>query len=263
MRIRERWLWQTPEPGGGTPPATPPAPAATPPAAPPATPPPPEGGTPPVTPPTTPPPPAMPEGSSWEKSFPGLKPDQVMSFIQLQQAELAKLKAAPAAPATPPAPPVDMRELILEDPERALDLHLQKRLGPALGQLMESQAAITADLISTRRNEKGELTMPHFKKYEQEIRQFVGTVDSKLRHRPETWENAYRFVVGNHIEDIVQERIAGMTPAVEPAGGRPAPTRAASLGLSPEEERAALRMGMTPEDYVAARDASGEYTGGA
>lgn len=233
--------------GAPTPPATPPAepmPPATPPAepvAPPATP--PAAAAPPATPPVAP----SVEPSEWEVAFGrGITPRQVQDYIMhlTRQAQTPPTQPPPAAPAP------NLKELIFEDPEKALDHHFSTRIAPALAAVIDQTSQVVGEVVGTQRDAKGELTMPHFNKYRGEIEQFVGRVDPRLRGRRETWQSAYNYVVGQHLNEIVQEEIGRRVPAVEAGGGAPAPTKGPKIELSPEQAATAAAMGMTPEEYM-------------
>lgn len=240
---------EPPAPGGTpTPPAAPPAeplPPATPPAEPPAAPAAPAAATPPAAAPAAPPA----EPSEWEVAFGrGVTARQVQDYIVnlTRQVQATAPSAAPAAAAPPP----NLKELIFEDPEKALDHHYSTRIAPALAAIIDQTSQVVGEVVGTQRDGKGDLVMPHFNKYKGEIEQFVGRVDSRLRGRRETWQSAYNYVVGQHLNEIVQEEIGRRAPAVEAGGGAPAPAKGPKVELSAEQAAAAAAMGMTPEEYL-------------
>lgn len=251
---RSRFLFQTPETpagGGGTPPSPPPpgqepAAAPAPPAAqvpppPPATP-----SAPPAAPAATPAAAAM---NEWERVFgPGVKPEQVVSYIQ----SLTTRAAAAAAPQAPPPPPApSIKDLIFEEPEKALDAFFQQRVAPALNAVMDQSGRVVGEVISQQRGTDGKPVMPYFNKYRGEIEDFVSRVNPSLRGRPETWRSAYNYVVGNHINEVVQEEIASRTPPVESGSGAPSSGGQKPSGsLTAEEQHSAALMGMTEAEYI-------------
>src|SRR4030067_498255 len=114
----------------------------------------------------------------------------------------------PSAPGgTPAAPaPVDIKELIFDDPEKALDAYFDKRVGPVVRDFYETSAQVTKQLVSSQRDDKGNPSMPHFKRFEKQIGEFVDRVHPTLRNRPETGQSAYNFVVGQNVDAWVKEK---------------------------------------------------------
>ena len=107
-----------------------------------------------------------------------------------------------------------------------------------------------------------------FDKYELEVRANVDTVAPQFRTNVAVWENAFKLVRGNHIDEILAER--GQTPAPEPArapavhvasGDGPAgpSARAASAPagqeLSSEEKHIAKKLHLTEAQYKAGKAA--------
>jgi len=190
--------------------------------------------------------------AEWRATFGDtVKPADVLAKLREQHVKLQ----APAAPGASPAPaapaaPVDIKELIFDDPEKALDAYFDKRVGPVVRDFYETSAQVTKQLVSSQRDDKGNPSMPHFKRFEKQIGEFVDRVHPTLRNRPETWQSAYNFVVGQNVDALVQEKLAAQTPPVEQVGGGPA-GEAKKFNLTDEEIHVAEAMGMTPEEYAA------------
>lgn len=215
---------QTPSTGGQAP--TPPAPAAPP--APPAA---------PVAPP-----------SGWETYFPGAKPEDVVVALRTLKGQIDQLRAQPQA-TQPQAPEPDLKDLILDDPEKALDRHLNRRVGPVVQEFYEHAANMTKMTTFQQITEKGKPKFPHAKRFEKDIETFMERVDPRLRTKSESWESAYNFVVGANYDKLVEEARAAGAPPIEGAGGQPGTQGAPKITLSPDEARVARGMGMTPEEY--------------
>jgi len=237
-----------PEPVVTPPTVTPPPEPAAPPAAPAA----------PTAPPAGPAAPAAPAApavvdpaAEWRATFGDtVKPADVLAKLREQHAKLQAAPAGPVAPtAGPPAPPPDIKDLIFDNPEQALDIYFEKRVGPVVRDFYETSANVTKQLVQQQRSDKGELTMPYFQRFEKQIDEFVSKVHPTLRNRPETYQTAYNFVVGQNVNAIVQEKMAAQTPAIEPAAGGPA-AEARKFQLTDEEAAVAAAMGMTPEEYA-------------
>ena len=196
-------------------------------------------------------PPAADPAAEWRATFGDtVKPADVLAKLREQHAKLQVPPVAPTAPAAaPPTPPPDIKDLIFDNPEQALDIYFEKRVGPVVRDFYETSANVTKQLVQQQRSDKGELTMPYFQRFERQIDEFVSKVHPTLRNRPETYQTAYNFVVGQNVNAIVQEKMASQTPPVEPAGGGPA-AEVAKFKLTEEEAAVAVAMGMTPEEYA-------------
>lgn len=237
-------------PGSGAPADSPvtqtPAPPQTPPGTPPtAT---------PAAPPSSPAPAAAPQGG-WEQVFPGAKPEDVVLALRTLKGEVDRLKGAPpAAPAAPAPAEPDIKEMILDDPERALDKHLDKRVGPIVREFYDHAAQMTKLTVFQQTGEKGKPRFPHATRFSKDIDAFMQNVDPRLRTKPESWESAYNFVVGANYDKLVEEARAQGAPPIEGAGGAPGAPQTPKVTLDEQEQRVAKGMGMSAEEYANWRD---------
>lgn len=244
--MNERWKLRQDEPtSGGTP--------ASPPAEPPASQTPQGSGQPaaqgaPAAPPTPPPtpPPAVPSG--WEQYFPGAKPEDVVLALRTLKGQVDQLRA-PQAPPQPQTPEPDLKDLILDDPEKALDRHLSRRVGPVVQEFYEHAASMTKMTTFQQVSDKGKPRFPHAKRFEKDIESFMEKVDPRLRTKPESWESAYNFVVGANYDKLIEEARAQGAPPIEGAGGQPGTVGTPKIVLEPDEARVARGMGMSAEEY--------------
>ena len=196
------------------------------------------------------------DAKRWKATFGDNTPEQVLAYLQAQD---AKLRAGAAAPPAKDAPkPKDIRDLILDDPEQVLDWYFKARLGPIIQELYDHSTAMTREVVTSKqavvKDKDGKETvrpaMPHYGRFKKEIEDFVSKVDVRLRNKPETWTSAYNFVVGSHLDELVQEEAAKRLPAVEPGGAGAAAVGAGGPKLTDEETAVARGLGLTPEEYV-------------
>lgn len=243
-------LRQDEPPGSGTPAGTPPAPPA-PPQSPPGQPP---AATPPAAPPTPPPPPP-PQTAGWDQMFPGAQPQDVALALRTLKGEVDRLKGAPPAPVGPPAAPEpDIKELILDDPEKALDRHLDRRVGPIVREFYDHASSMTKMTVFQQMNEKGKPRFPHAGRFSKDIDAFMQNVDPRLRTKPDSWESAYNFVVGANYDKLLEEARAQGAPPIEGAGGPGGTPTPPKITLDEQESRVARGMGMSAEEYAEWRD---------
>jgi hypothetical protein len=94
-----------------------------------------------------------------------------------------------------------------------------------------------------------------FAKYEKEFDETIGKYPLEQRIFPQTYANAFRFIIGGHAEEIASDAAKGNDPFfVESAagGGDGSPTQGAgaNVKLTPEEEKVAKMMKISPEQYA-------------
>jgi len=181
----------------------------------------------------------------------------VVLALRTLKGQVDQAKAAPQAQAPPPAPEQDIKEMILDDPEKALDRHLDKRVGPIVKEFYDHASTMTKMTVFQQRTDKGAARFPHAQRFAKDIDQFMQNVDPRLRTRPESWESAYNFVVGANYDRLLEEARAQGAPPVEGAGGAPAAAQAPKVEIDEQESRVARGMGMTPQEYADWRDGKG------
>jgi len=186
--------------------------------------------------------------------------------------DLDQLKArltAPHQPAAQPAgqmSPEEMSRAFYRDPiqssaqiaARMIDERLAADSQASMGTLIQ----VAKDSIRNRSEADKKL----FDKYYLEIEAAVNTVAPQFRGNITVWENSFKMVKGNHIDEILAERQAAAPPA-EPAapaaiireGGGPAVPSArpaqpsASTELTPDEKRTARKLNITEDQYKAGK----------
>jgi hypothetical protein len=181
--------------------------------------------------------------------FPGAQPKDVVLALRTLKGQVDQLRAQPQAPAAPQAAEPDIKEMILDDPERALDRHLDRRVGPIVKEFYEHASGMTKLTVYQQLNDKGKPRFPHAQRFSKDIDTFMQNVDQRLRTKPESWESAYNFVVGANYDKLLEESRAQGAPPVEGAGSAPGTPGASKIVLDADEQRVARGMGMTAEEY--------------
>lgn len=120
-----------------------------------------------------------------------------------------------------------LKDNFLEDPYQYLDSYMSRRLAPEIQRLMEGNIEITKKLM---RNdpEKGK----NFKKYEKQIEEKVKSYPPQERlFNKDIYEKAYKEVVSENIDDLIEEKVRERLEALERSDGEK------SKGSSEEEYR--------------------------
>ena len=181
--------------------------------------------------------------------YKGLTREQIIAKIEAERSDKARLAAAAdtataikagleqlvsrgreappaAAPTSVPldeaALTAELKEKIYEDPKAAIDTYVQKKLGPEIGRLFQT------NLHWSRRDvERDPDTSDTFKKYRQEIEAEVQTVDLTSRiSDPEVYRKAHDRVVSRHFNELVDIKVKEAveklkTPSTPPASSPP------------------------------------------
>lgn len=196
---------------------------------------------------------------------------------KLSDALAALAKAEPKVIVQPPQapPPAPSKVETIEE--------LRERLGEKMtldpiGTVLELQSQKTAPLIQQMAT--GNLQLARrvleldpekgatFKRYSSEIDGMVAGAPPEVRTNPMIYEEAYRRVVSNHMDDILNERVAKAVEAkmaeiqaTQPKGSPPAPTFTEGKGLAQPAKRLTVRvsqaqldkmkvLGIDPKDYA-------------
>lgn len=151
---------------------------------------------------------------------------------------------------------VDFREKFNENPEATLNEYFAKRVGPVYEEFLNTSAVSGREIARSKEIAKG--PEESWTKYEKEVDEFMGRMPADIRARPDSWENALKYVRSQHLDDEVKDRVskrieAEKRAAVEVAGP-PAPARVARKTLSDEEKRIARALEIDEKDYMAMRD---------
>jgi hypothetical protein len=167
---------------------------------------------------------------------------QMPTIIHNQREELERVKnlGQPQSPAAlgQEEEPVDLRELMEENPEAAMEHYISKRYGP---QITAMEDRIGEGEISRFKSEH-----PNFAEYEEDVRTLL-----TASRQPATRENlhgAYAMAVGNRqiLNSAQQRRAEAEAIKAAPPPGEEEKTR----DLSPLEAEVAKALRMSPEDYV-------------
>lgn len=138
-----------------------------------------------------------------------------------------------------------------EDPEKALDEIVGKRVGPLVSGYFDTAAKTARELASSKLGKTWE-------KYGDAIDKFMEGMSPEIRAQPEAWIKAAGYIRADKIDDEVEERIKEKAElekksafeTASPAMGGRAPRK----GLNAEEKRIAEALEVSEEDYMAMRD---------
>src|SRR5213080_2789784 len=152
------------------------------------------------------------------------------------------------------ADPVEqLRERMNDDPIGVLDQHFQSRIAPLANTYAENQAALNRQLTAERLS-RDEVNRELWQKYEKEVDDFMSTMPGQVRVQPNAYENAFKFILAQHLDEVIEHRTSKKTEAekrafVEPAtaaeGARPK-----KVDLSDLEKQVARGLGLTDEEYI-------------
>ncbi len=189
-----------------------------------------------------------PEAPVEADEYKGLTREQIIAKIEVERADKARLSAAadtasaikagleqlasrgreaPSAVSSTPQPldetalANELKEKIYEDPKAAIDTYVQKKLGPEIGRLFQTNMH-----WSRRDVERDPDTAETFKKYKVEIEDEVQRVPLGERiSDPEVYKKAHDRVVSRHFNEIVdlkvKEAVEKMKPSSAPPAGSP------------------------------------------
>src|SRR5438094_9868395 len=152
------------------------------------------------------------------------------------------------------ADPVEqLRERMNDDPIGVLDQHFQSRIAPLANTYAENQAALNRQLTAERMG-RDEVNRELWQKYEKEVDEFMSTMPGQVRVQPNAYENEFKFILAQHLDEVIEHRTSKKTEAekrafVEPAtaaeGARPK-----KVDLSDLEKQVARGLGLTDEEYI-------------
>lgn len=176
--------------------------------------------------------------------------DQMQRWL-LQQTRQAARPIQPVAGAADPK--AQINDQFWSDPAgtaAAIAANIQNNT--AMQQLQLQAPA----LISIARNEARNSNPKLFDKYAGEIQAKVATMNLPLQIQPDTWLQALRLTLGEHLEDIQKESSTVPRGGDGPLGVSPKQAAAAPKGhgLSDSELNFASKFGLTPEEYKSGKD---------
>lgn len=165
----------------------------------------------------------------------------------------------PEPPAAPAEPPLNLKELIMEDPEAAIRAVTERTYGPLIADLASKAVEGSYSAVRNR--------LPDFGKYEGEVRKEIDRLKVPAQAlQPNHIELAYYVVRGRKVEET--EKAAAATAIhTQTEQPRPGPTPTAPPQLSDIEMEIARRQNFLKEDrtvdvaqYIHWRDGSGGNT---
>lgn len=153
-----------------------------------------------------------------------------------QQAQQAQQQQQPQQAAEEDdlwADPKKMRAQMQQEAERRAQEIARQTIAPI------AQTYLQNTYASNRHAAMGDQSMPHFKKWEQEIFQVLSQVDPGIAARYDAWQAAYQLVSTRHLDEIVQERVAQAraTPSEDEGEDEATPTLPTPSHTQPVPQR--------------------------
>jgi hypothetical protein len=141
------------------------------------------------------------------------------------------------------------RKMVRAERERLV----REEIAPLRTQGLQAISSLTQDAVLSQK--------AHYDRFREEINDVIGRTDPTLRTRRETYEAAYRIVVGAHTDELVDEaREAALRGpkevASEPGGrsgriaGRGGPTLTVVESMGADSDAALRAKGQTGEDFA-------------
>lgn len=180
------------------------------------------------------------------------------------------LQPAPTPPPAPTKAPTldEMRETYGEkftlDPVGTVMELLQKdKMSPQVAQIASGNLQLARRIMELDPEKS-----PTFKKYANEIDQMVANAPPEIRTNPMIYEEAYKRVTANHMDDILNERVTaavekklaelkvGATDAPKPGAtftetrGVPQPPKKTTIRMSQAQLDRLKTLGIDPKDYA-------------
>jgi hypothetical protein len=165
-----------------------------------------------------------------------------ISALEARGSELDTLKAELAALRAPSTAPTRTEPTnFFEDPDKAMN----ERLAPLAGVAMSTKASL--EEMRARDNFRKDFTL-----WGKEINDLMAKEPDHLKANPVFWENAINMVRGRHAAEIEEGSRKGQNFFTEqPGGGTVGGSNdSPESKLTPEEVRAAQRLGMTPKEFL-------------
>lgn len=184
---------------------------------------------------------------------------QLTDSVNQTRNRIAELEARGRQP-NPPAPPAGPTAVpsIWDDETAAMQHHINNRVAP-METAVVNTGMLTAKMYAQQQLQQASLTDKNYKdapkifrKYESEIDAIIAKEHPSRQIIPATWINAFIYVRGLHLPDILDAATKGDgTFFAEPGGGAPPPPAAPPADtLSERELQIAGRMRLTPAQYL-------------
>lgn len=147
-----------------------------------------------------------------------------------------------------------LKDKLDADPEGVLDEHFRTRMGPLYAGYMENQSNMNRQLFADRIARDPEWK-EDWTKYEKEVDEFMKTVPPDVRAQPGAYERAFKFVLAEHLDDVVKARKTRSISPQEKAAFVEGPSGAAPRErkvetLTDVEKQVAKGLGISETEYV-------------
>ena len=208
-----------------------------------------------VEPPIEPPiesPPAMPpvpvvgldtklEGDQIPEELRGKSLSEVINLLQSSK-QAATVLPPSSQPELEPEPQLtvdDMRVAFYQDPVGTVTKLVQMAVAPIVESIHRDKSEAGRQEISGRAN---------YGLLQSDIDEFMTNVPQHLRANPKSWDIAYNYAKGKNFDKLIKPPTPVTPPELPPGTG--AQGGGSKVNLSSEEKEAALKMGITEEDYA-------------
>ena len=207
---------------------------------------------PPIEPPVEPTPPAVPptlapvvgldtklDGDQIPEELRGKSLSEVIKLLQSSK-QTAQVPPPELEPVVEPQLTVDdMRVAFYQDPVGTVTKLVQMAVAPIVESMHRDKSEAGRQEISSRAN---------YGLLQPDIDEFMTNVPAHLRANPKSWDIAYNYAKGKNFDKLIKPPTPVTPPELPPGTG--AQGGGSKVNLSSEEKEAALKMGITEEDYA-------------
>ncbi len=156
------------------------------------------------------------------------------------------------------------QEIFSEDPASVLDEWWQRKNAGTQRMIGQNMVQMRKDFYRTN-----DETKETYKKYQQEIEDYIGSLDQSVRNNPQVVDYAYKEVKGRHQDEIINETVERKVKEMmeqnkegkkssgsfHTEGGSTTNTgvsrkKGKKIYITPEIEQAAKKKGVDPEIYA-------------
>lgn len=159
----------------------------------------------------------------------------------------------------------DLNRQFFKEPVSTATAIANQAANEAVQRMNQNNSPAHETLVMVVRDKVRDRNPELFDKYKDKIDLRVKTtVDPQFHSNIQVWEAAYNMTIGEHFNDIRDlERPANRAPAVKiseggpgmPSNAAPAASASRETDLSPEERQMVKNLDISPEQYIAGRDA--------
>jgi hypothetical protein len=105
--------------------------------------------------------------------------------------------------------------------QAAVERLVRERIDPLQRTGLEAMSTFAAEMARNARTEKGDLAMPYYARFKDEIEGIVANLNPGFRVNPRTYMEAYATVVGRHATELIEEAKTGAVKELEKGSGDP------------------------------------------